>query len=287
MVKPISVVLKETRTNKGISLEEVYKATKIHPSILRSLEDGTTLQLPDVYIKSYSKIYAKYLGISESGLEQYFRPLPSKEEKKDRGVVSDVFLKAKKEKIKSLALCAYELRPGLFLLVRPHLKKIFAIILVAFIMVAMIRFANRLASTSRKKVSVAKTKQQPPRRNSPKEIPAVKTAALKHVVVKKEDAPKAPAPLSFSPVSDIVRLTIFAQNDVWIQVTQDGLVVFKGTLKKLSSETWQAKESFELRTNNAGAIQLELNGKILSPLGRKGQSLRKVSITKEGLKVEQ
>lgn len=282
ILKPISVVLKEARTNKGISLEEVYKATKIHPNILRSLEDGTTLQLPDVYIKSYSKIYAKYLGISAADLEQYFRPVSSKEEKKDRRTVSDIFLKTKKEKIKNFASAAYQLPPGLFLWIRLHLKKIFSIILVVFIIVTMVWFTNNSRNKNRNKASAASTREQPSQKQ--KENPAAKTTAPKHVAVKKEDAPKVPAPLP--PVSDILRLTIFAQNDVWIQVTQDGLVVFKGTLKKLSSETWQAKESFELRSNNASALQLELNGKILAPLGRKGQPLRKVAITKEGLKVE-
>ena len=38
IIKPISVILKEARKNKGLSFDEIYRATKIHPKILRSLE---------------------------------------------------------------------------------------------------------------------------------------------------------------------------------------------------------------------------------------------------------
>lgn len=277
LLKPLSVALKEARTNKGISLEEVYKATKIHPHILRSLEEGTTLQLPDVYLKSYSKIYARYLGMTEKDLEGYFRFPSSKDDKKDKGAVSDFSLKSKKEKIINIALSASSLHLRLMLLVRPHLKKIFAAILAVVIIVAMVRL---VASGRGKGSAASKTKQHA----SQKEIPAAGATAPTHVAAKKEEPPKAAVPIP--PVSDTLRLTIFAQYDVWVQVAQDDLVVFKGTLKKLSSETWQAKKSFELRTNNAGALKLELNGEILSPLGRKGQALRRVVITKEGLKVQ-
>ena len=97
IIKPISVVLKEARKNKGISLDEIYKAIKIHPNILRALEEGTTLQLSAVYVKSYIKIYAKYLGISQEELDKYFRPTVVKE-KKEKRIRSDIQFRVKKEK---------------------------------------------------------------------------------------------------------------------------------------------------------------------------------------------
>src|SRR3989338_4503756 len=81
IIKPISVVLKEARQSKGISLEEVYRITKIHPRILRELEDGATLGLSHIYVKSYIKIYAKFLGIGQHELDKYFHPINSKEKK--------------------------------------------------------------------------------------------------------------------------------------------------------------------------------------------------------------
>lgn len=274
--KPICIVLKESRKNKGISLEEVHKATKIHPHILRSLEDGTTLQLSEVYIKSYIKIYAKYLGISDDDLEQYFHP-PSAEVtvKEEKKFAPGVFLKARKEKIEDFASRTSQSRLGVPLWGRmPQLKKIGAIILMVFIVLVVVR----LASNSRKKVSVVSVRRQ----SSSEENPTAKAVSRNGAVVGKEVASNSLR----SPAKDDLRLVIFVQDDTWLQVKQDGLVVFRGILRKNSSEIWHAQEKFELRTNNAGAIKLELNGKILSPLGRKGQALQKVVMTKDGLKVE-
>ncbi|MBL7131483.1 MAG: helix-turn-helix domain-containing protein, partial [Candidatus Omnitrophica bacterium] len=82
IIKPISVILKEARKNKGLSFDEIYRATKIHPKILRSLEEGTTLGLSHVYVRGYIRIYARYLGINQEELDKYFRPVIVQKEKK-------------------------------------------------------------------------------------------------------------------------------------------------------------------------------------------------------------
>lgn len=316
ILKPISVVLKEARTNKGISLEEAQKATKIQLYILRSLEEGTVLSLSEVYVKSYTKIYAKYLGISDEELSQYFRPAAGKE-KKEKKSPRDLFIKLQqqkekekekerekekkeKEKEKSLneklivgSTSAPRFQMPVFTpsagYKNPLFKKIFVLIGIVLALV----FLVRIASCRRQKTDAAPDAgvQSLPQKKAPVSA-AVKPAPAK---TKKSPAPAAaPAPVvaapkaSPAPVGDGLRLTIFAEVDNWLQVIQDGAVVFRGTLRKMSSETWIAKDRFELRLNNAGAVKLELNGKIISPIGRKGQQLRKVVITKEGgLKIEQ
>ncbi|MDD5618435.1 MAG: DUF4115 domain-containing protein, partial [Candidatus Omnitrophica bacterium] len=82
-----------------------------------------------------------------------------------------------------------------------------------------------------------------------------------------------------------LRLTIFTEEDNWMQIKVDGKVVFKRILKKGTSETWQAKNGFELWLANAGIVKLELNGKILQSIGRRGQLLKSVVINREGLTV--
>lgn len=283
ILKPLSVVLKEARKNKGRTLEEVHKATKIHPHILRSLEEGTILQLSEVYVKSYTKIYAKYLGISDQELSQYFRS-PIDKERKDRRSPRDLFAKTKKEEVKNIIVGAsrFQFRTLLERCVVQR-KKIFVIcggVLIVFFLV-------RLGSCGRQKSAVipVKTRPVPVQKKSPVSTP--KTATQ----IKQTPKPEPPAAVlpkpAVAPSEDALRLTIVAEEDAWLQVIQDNAVVFRGTLEKSASETWKAKDRFELRLNNAGAVRLELNGKILSPIGRKGQQLRKVVITKDGgLKIE-
>ena len=62
-------------------------------------------------------------------------------------------------------------------------------------------------------------------------------------------------------------------------------MVFQRVLERNRFESWQAKEKIEFSLGNAGAVELEINGKIFSNLGRKGQTLKNIIITKEGLTI--
>jgi hypothetical protein len=83
-----------------------------------------------------------------------------------------------------------------------------------------------------------------------------------------------------------IRLVIQAKENCWVRLTADGRVIFQNILRKGRSETWQAKDKIELSLGNAGVVVLEVNGKVMPSLGRKGQTIKNIVITaKEGLKV--
>jgi hypothetical protein len=71
-----------------------------------------------------------------------------------------------------------------------------------------------------------------------------------------------------------------------MQLKSDGKVVFQGVLKKGRFESWQANTKMELSLGNAGVVELEVNGKLISNLGRRGQALKNILITKEGLAIK-
>ena len=77
-----------------------------------------------------------------------------------------------------------------------------------------------------------------------------------------------------------------AREDVWIEVRLDKKLIFKGYLKKGRSENWTAKNSIEFSIGNAGVIELVYNGKLISPLGKRGQSFKQVLINKDGLSIK-
>ena len=83
-----------------------------------------------------------------------------------------------------------------------------------------------------------------------------------------------------------IRLTILAKENCWISLKVDGRVVFQSVLTKGRSNNWQGKERMELSLGNAGAVDLEVNGKLISNLGKKGQALKNILITKEGLSTQ-
>ena len=60
----IGKLLKKTREDTGISLEEAGKDLEIKPAILDNIESGNIGSFKDIYLlKDYIKNYAKYLGL--------------------------------------------------------------------------------------------------------------------------------------------------------------------------------------------------------------------------------
>ncbi|MBU3958300.1 MAG: DUF4115 domain-containing protein [Candidatus Omnitrophica bacterium] len=88
-----------------------------------------------------------------------------------------------------------------------------------------------------------------------------------------------------TPIPTAIRLLIRAKEDCWIQLKTDGKVVFQSVLKKGRFESWEAESKIELSLGNAGVVDLEVNGKLISNLGRRGQVLKNILITKEGISI--
>jgi cytoskeletal protein RodZ len=62
-----SSILKDTRTQKGISLEMVHEATKVPLDALKAIEQGYSVhRLPPFYYRGFIRIYSKYLELDEA-----------------------------------------------------------------------------------------------------------------------------------------------------------------------------------------------------------------------------
>ncbi|MEK7160238.1 MAG: helix-turn-helix domain-containing protein [Patescibacteria group bacterium] len=66
--------LKEKRLEKGLTLENVSKSTKIKREFLEFIEDGKYEKLPSVsYAQGFVRNYAKFLGLNEKEIMAIFR----------------------------------------------------------------------------------------------------------------------------------------------------------------------------------------------------------------------
>jgi cytoskeletal protein RodZ len=81
------------------------------------------------------------------------------------------------------------------------------------------------------------------------------------------------------------KLSIRAKDKCWLQVKLDGKLFYRGTFTKGMSDTWQANEKIELSVGNAAAVELEINGRLISSLGRKGQAVKEILITRDGFSI--
>jgi cytoskeletal protein RodZ len=110
-----------------------------------------------------------------------------------------------------------------------------------------------------------------------KKIPAVEQRPPVEKT-RKVVAPRAMAPIS---TEDLI-LEVRTKEDCWIRVKADGQSIFGRTLRKGSSERWQAKERLELRIGKPEALEVSFNGK---PVDLKKVKVKKgLIVTREGIR---
>jgi cytoskeleton protein RodZ len=273
-METVGARLKKIRLEKGIPLEEVHKKTKIHPDILKSIEDDSFAGLNPVYIKGFLKIYCKFLGVNPEDFIMGYRPVKTNlrpvQDKDNRRAL-----------LEPLAVNKYFLSPKIISLI----VSVIGLILLVIALSGLVKFIKGKIQAWPKEV-------RRPRIQAPvvKKIKKEKTA-----VVKPKPRTAAPVRSVISPQSyDVplasdnefgLRISIYALEDCWVQAKVDGKTLFQNILKSGRDETWKAKEKAELVLGSAGGIKLEVNGKVIPSLGRRGQVLKDIVITKEGLRV--
>lgn len=73
-MRKISEILKETREQKNLTLEDVVETTRIRKKFLEYIEEGSFKKLPsESYALGFVKTYATFLGISETRASALFK----------------------------------------------------------------------------------------------------------------------------------------------------------------------------------------------------------------------
>ncbi len=74
----IGATLKKAREGKGLSFEEVYAKTRIHPRVLEALEEGRSeFSLSRTHVKGFLRNYAAFLGLdAETLVREYLQGIP-------------------------------------------------------------------------------------------------------------------------------------------------------------------------------------------------------------------
>ncbi|MFH0878060.1 MAG: RodZ domain-containing protein [Candidatus Omnitrophota bacterium] len=276
--KSVGRILKEARTVKNISLETASKGTRIHVNILKAMESDATKSLGPVYTKGFLKLYAEYLDLNkEEILKRYQAALDSGELSRARRIR----FPGEQPLIKTFAFGAV-LAKALRKIFRKNNYKILAGLLVFLVVIGLLQLgrhhrktvSRRAGATTAKTAQTAKTSKED--RLKPTPSPVVKKEAAPTV-----SASAAPAQKSQEKINLVLR----AKEKTWLQVKVDGKVVFQGILARGATESWQASDKIGLWLGNAGAVELELNGKLLKKIGRPGKPLKNVLITRSGLSI--
>jgi len=256
-MEPAGVRLKKIRQESGISLEEVQKKTKIHLNLLKAIEGDSLTNLSPIYLKGFLKIYCKFLGVDPNEyIEDYKEP---SYKVREGAKLKTVQVKQEKPafKIPSLKFPSFRLSKRVI-----NVFKFTIIIIIIWII--LFNLGNFISS---------KRKAHPRG-----QIKSAKSAA---VMPKSQTTEIMPQREALSGIT----LGIRAHENCWVSLKVDGKLVFQRVLQKGRFESWQAKNKIEFSLGNAGVVELEVNGQLFSNLGRKGQALKNILITKEGLKI--
>jgi len=250
--------LKKIRLEKGISLEQVHKKTKVHLKILQAIEEDNLISLSPVYIRGFLKIYCKFLGLNPADYIQNFR---------------EPFVQVKPEKL-AAPKPVLRTKPGMpklsffnEIFKQLPLKAILVTAASLILLFGLFKLGKNLSSKAnlRAKDKISSSIITVPTKK-PSEKETTKAASLK--------------------AAENIRLDIKANENCWVELKADGKTMFRGIIKKGKTESWQAKNRIELSLGNAGVVDLEVNGKRISALGRRGQTVKNIVIDKEGLSIK-
>jgi cytoskeletal protein RodZ len=318
-----SSILRDTRQEKGISLEMVHEATKIPLDALKAIEQGYSVhRLPPFYYRGFIRIYSKYLELDETRVLQSYgiaetaapkpQPVAAPKEPKPRSRMPPQPIKVETRFVKDT------LKPLLKRnLTGPRLEqgvRVIVVLIGIFLLFKMVGCIAHKAKAGHKQAVVKAEKKEPV-------APVTKLSAKEKSKAKKEEAPpvaridhssvektvavpafseatqvkaQEPKPVKNEPKSEAkaekkikrIELTVRATKSGWLQVKTDGQIVFQSTLKKGAAETWSATDEIELSGKNINLLEFELNGKLLGALGPSDRGAKRVVFTKDGLSVK-
>jgi cytoskeleton protein RodZ len=276
--------LRKIRLEKGLSLEEVHKKTKIHLNILKAIEEDNLVNLSPIYIKGFLKIYCQFLGVEPKDyIKDYKEPQAGIAVARQEKPVSVSNRQMIVPKLARLIGVIFNRKTLLGIVI------VLAVVIAAFgVKKAVTSFSAHRARALQSKQAASRAAATQPKKRAPAKAVAPKVqqpvvSQPPRAVVKQYQAVAEPAQ---KELASGIRLGIHAKDDCWVQVKIDGKAAFQSVLKKGRFEVWQAKDKIELSLGNVANVDLEINGKLITELGRKGQPLRNILITKEGLKIE-
>src|ERR687894_1024136 len=242
----IGPVLERARKDKGLSLEEAERATKIRKRYLDGLERDDYSVLPDaVYARGFLKTYATFLGLDGDGLSQELRTRkkPRRERRLsyaaprgdfDRPIISPGGVPGAEKRQLS----------------RSTLGTAVVAVLIIAALVGALYFVGLNVRPS-----------------AASDAPEAERIAAP---VEPADAAQGDGTPGGLTVGVEVEGT-----PAWIRVRSDSETVFEEVAPPGFSRTFEARRVVGIRAGDAGAVSVEINGQDVGTLGEPGEVLER------------
>ena len=245
-------ILRQGREALGLSVEQVEEATKIRGQYLQALEEESFEELPAaVYVRGFLKNYSQFLGLDpQEVLALYLGTQPTEAPGPTAPMLDE-------------PLDPFRLRRWW-----P----------IAFIPVLFTAVAVSLWGYQRYygAASVTSPTSTPTSRPTHTSIPSSPTVPQQTLTPVPTETAVPSVTVTPSPTRLVLELRVeVVGSRSWLLVLADGQRVFAGILEPGAIQTWAARERISLRSGNAGAVQIGLNGEDLGLFGEVGAVLER------------
>ena len=301
----VGSILKESRTAKNLSLEDVSKTLCITKSFLVRLENHSEALPVDVYTLGFLKSYAKFLGLNAEDIAEQFK-----------------MSNAPAEKVEELTFPKPLPKRGI-----PHVRVVSISLAFAFLLVVGWETITKMSPSTSAMLDVEKVSQETPVTPSvhamadvPHEddseiikVAAVEVPAEQAQVFIGESqesstsqAPETHDPQNNTPPQNTApahiqsgafeavqtvqpddndqSVTLSFSEESWVQIKDaQGQVVVNRTFKPGEHYDLNSPQGHTLRAGNAGGINLIVAGKDMGKLGTTGQVMGNISLDPEKL----
>lgn len=273
-MSPVGSYLRELRQQRGVSLEEIARATRVAHRYLEAVESENHAILPaPVFTRGFIRAYCQALGVApDEALARYAESLSGGGQSDPGHAAGDAAPTAQAVGVgrgRGAVLVSFVLLVVLGL-------ALFALTLV----LQSGREAREPARASALATQPAPSEPAAPEKAQPLTPPA--TVPRVEAVAKPPAAPVTPAGpgagatspgevrAAVGGVTSPYRLVARTSEATWLRVrTEDGRVS-EETIPAGQSREWVSNRPFVLTIGNAGGIALELNGRALPRLGQSG-----------------
>jgi cytoskeletal protein RodZ len=255
------IKLKKAREAKKIDLNRIADQTKININFLKNIEEGKFDFLPELYVRSFLKLYLQQIGEDPSLFLNEYDSIKSDEALKVTVVTDEDLKNIDKPK---------HLRDQISTIIekiKPYIRQMNLIWLgIGVVIVFLVIYSLAKDGNNHQIISAGSTGKAliEPRKNTLDTLSP--SLYVEKIFNKKKE----------------LNLQLKAFERTWLQISVDDSVAKEHIFDSGMESNWYAKERFKLRIGNAAGIRLFLNGKDLGPLGKAGEVI-KVDLTEDGV----
>ncbi len=247
--------LKRAREEKRVSLADIADRTLINIRHLEAIERGDTAILPEAYVRAFIREYAAAIGLDGTETLRKFDAMRRSAEEAAHPAERPV-----REAPSPPKRTPFTLEPSSFMTPRMATAGITVVIVIVGGILAWNLFS--------------------PGTTSPvTEIP------FQNIVKEQEEqaASAHPAPPPVVRSADSLTLSGAVSDTVWMTITVDSLPSREYIFHPGARPSWRALNRFVLTLGNAGAVSFSLDKQQLGTLGRRGNVVRNVPLTRQTL----